>query len=207
MTETELEVREALMGRTIPMEKGRLRTMGADDYRIPIGVGDGADAVRFLGLTQHSKVLSTELSEAELYRTVKKSMHKVGRSLLLIGQPETPACLIRYVLTRPAVVTVRYIDDIPVVTSWAGRGLTGWISNLRAMASFRKQLPDTVTFAEDAAVPKDEKIKRRDFRREVREMKKQQRAEKKNERQLKRGKEEFRKKKDGRNDEQESGEN
>ncbi len=177
MTETELEIREALMGNTIPMEKGHLRTMGPDDYRLPIGVADGANAVRFLGVRQNSKVLLTELKPAELDRAVRKSMHKVGRSLLLLGQPDIPACLIRYVLTRPAIITVRYIDDVPVVTSWAARGATGWISNLRALASFKKQLPDSISFADDAEAPKEEKITRRQFRKQVREAKKSMREE------------------------------
>ncbi len=175
MTFTEREIRDCLLGRTIPLEKGRLRAMGPDDYRLPIGVGDGAWAVRFFGVGFQSRVLSSELSETELLRTCKKSMHKVGRSLLLLQQPDNPACLIRYVTTSPAIVLVHYMDELPVVTAYAGRSLTGWISILRALASFERQLPEEITISGQKA-PKESRRERRarerEERKEIREAKK-----------------------------------
>ena len=172
MTETEMEIREALLGNTIPMENGHLRTMTEADYRLPHGVSDSGAAVRFLGVRQRSVVLSSELGKKALLKTVRKSLHFVGRTLVLMGQPETPCCIIRYVTTRPAIVTVRYINGVPVATAWSAKGMTGWISNRRALSSLRKQLPPEIEFDIMAPVPEEEKITRKEFRRDVREIRK-----------------------------------
>ena len=160
MTITDREIRDCLMGRTLPLEKGRLRSMGPDDYRLPIGVGDAAGAVRFFGVGQQSRVLQSDLPEEELLRACRKSMHKVGRSLLLLQQPDNPACLIRYVMTSPAIVLVHYVNDLPLVTAYAGHSLTGWISILRALASFERQLPEDIVISGQKA-PKESRRERK----------------------------------------------
>ena len=164
------------MGRTLPLEKGRLRSMGPDDYRIPIGVGDGAGSVRFFGVGQQSRVLQSDLSEEELLKACKKSMHKVGRSLLLLLQPDNPACLIRYVTTSPAIVLVHYVNELPIVTAYAGRSFTGWISILRALASFERQLPEGIVISGQKA-PKETRKERKAREKEEKKAEKEARKE------------------------------
>ena len=159
MTETAREVRSVLLGKTLPMENGQIRSMTEDDFALVAGYSDGAAAVRVLGMTRRSRVLETAMKERELLRLADRCMRKAGRSLLLVGEPDTPACLIRYILTKPCVLTFRYVDKKPVVTAWAGRSLTGWISTSRAIAAFERTLPEGVRYAEDEA-PDEEKEER-----------------------------------------------
>ena len=86
-------------------------------------------------------------------------MRQIGRGLSLREQPEAAACLIRYVLTRPAVLTFRYTDGIPVLTAWTGRGLLGWISLRRALAAFARHAPKTLKVS-DRELPKETKKKK-----------------------------------------------
>ena len=67
------------------------------------------------------------------------------------------------------------MDEQPVVTAYAGRSLTGWISILRALASFERQLPEEITISAEK-VPKEKrrerKAREREERKEIREAKK-----------------------------------
>ena len=176
MNAIEREIRDCLLGRTLPMEKGRLRAMGPDDYRQPIGVGDGAGAVRFLGVGTGSRVLQTELSETELLKSCRKSMHYVGRSLLLLQQPDNPACLIRYVLTSPVIVLVHIENGLPLVSAYAGRSIRGWISILRALAAFERHLPEDISISAEAA-PKETRKARKKRKKEEKKAEREARKE------------------------------
>lgn len=135
------EIRRALSGRLEPAEDGRLRVLPADDHRI-LGISDGADAARLFGVMCRSHCYETRSGRGTVTQLAKKSMQRIGRGLLLSEQPETPACLIRYLLTPPVLVTFRYEGDVPTLSVWAGRSLLGWISLRRAIRSFEKQLPE-----------------------------------------------------------------
>ena len=148
---------------------------------MPRGIADGAGAVRFLGVARRARILETELTDWKLRETVKTALQNVGRGVVLQAEPEALACFLRYLLTRPAVVTYEMEDDKPVLAAYAGRGLTGWISLRRAMAAMKKQLPDTVQISdevppdrrkEEKAQKKQERAEKRKARREAREAKK-----------------------------------
>ena len=173
----EKEIKHVLLGRTIPMEKGVIRAMGEDDYRMPIGIGDGAGAVRFFGVARRSKLLETELSEKEVRYACKKSMRKVGRTLILLKQEETPACLIRYILSRPAVLTVTFEDGKPVATAFSGRGIMGWISLFRALSELKRELPQTIRYSDERAPKVKAESKRQQKKRLKKEMKAKAREE------------------------------
>ncbi len=159
MTPEKKEIRDVLLGKTMILEDGRLSSLGPEDFIMARGIGDGAGAVRFFGVGQRSRLLESELTKKKMTKIVQKCMEDIGRGLILQGQPETVACFFRFILTKPAVLTFRFIEDKPVVTAWAGRGLTGWISTLRALAIFGKQLPKTIWFSEEEA-PKEQKEKK-----------------------------------------------
>ncbi len=164
------EVRQILLGRTKLLPDGRLSTLEAGDYMMPRGIVDGATAVRFFGVARRAKVLKSDLPDKKLKETVVKAMQNIGRGIELQAAQEECACLLRYLLSRPAVLCFFYDDGQPVIAAYTGRGLTGIISIARAFAKFRKVLPDTVQYADEAAP---------DHRKEERAQKKREKLEKK----------------------------
>lgn len=164
------EIRKILLGRTKLLDDGRLSTLEEGDYMMPRGIVDGATGVRILGVMRRAKVLESELSDEMLRKTVVKAMQNIGRGIELQAAPEECACLLRYLLSRPAVLCFYYEDELPVVAAYTGRGLTGFISMARAFARFRKELPESVKYADKAAP---------DHRKEERAQKKREKAEKK----------------------------
>ena len=153
--EAKQEIRRALLGRTEPAKDGSLVVLEKGQARIPIGIADGASAVRFLGIFRKSRRLKASCSEEKAKKIAFTLMQDVGRVLRLSQQPGVPACLIRYLITRPVVLIFDYQDGIPVLTAWTGRGMTGWISLRRALRSFIKRMPKELT-PSDQPVPKDE---------------------------------------------------
>jgi len=142
--EQEKEIKSALLGKTVLADDGRITTLEPGFHLSP-GVGDGAGAVRLLGIYHKQQFFETKLSEAKTLKAARFAMQNIGRGLLLREQPETPACLIRYLLTRPVVLTFTYEDGVPTLTGWTGRGATGWISLRRAFYTFTDELPDGIT--------------------------------------------------------------
>lgn len=177
--EARQELRRVLLGRTEPTPDGRLTAMKKGQLRVPLGVADGATAVRFLGIFKKAKRLKVSCPEKKARELAAGVMREVGRELILPEQPKAAACLIRYVLFRPAVLVFDYQDSIPVLTAWTGRGLTGLISVRRALKSFLKKMPQQFAVS-DKEVPKDrdeelerqEKERRRRQKREQKEQKK-----------------------------------
>ena len=151
MTEFKREIRKVFLGRTIRLEDGRLSPIGPDDLAIPSGVADGALGIRILGVGHKNQLLETSLNEEMTIEAVREAMKDIGRGVLFREQPEIVACLIRYVLTKPAMLTFTFREGEPVLTAWAGRGFSGPIARSRALKALKKKLPDTVTFSEKTA--------------------------------------------------------
>ena len=141
------EIRRALLGKTTPMEDKRLTVLPEGEYRF-LGVGDGASTVFLFGVTHRSCCYETRLGEAQALKAAAKSMEDIGRALALQDQPRVSACLIRYLLTQPAVLTFELEGGVPVLTAWAGRSLTGWISVRRALSAFEKHMPKEFRLSE-----------------------------------------------------------
>ena len=117
MTEAKREIRQALLGRTQPCPDGRLEVLKKGETRMPLGITDGAGAVRFLGICKKARRLKAACPEQKARLLAAQIMQDVGRELSLSEQPEAAACLIRYVLTRPAVLVFDDQDGVPVVTA------------------------------------------------------------------------------------------
>ena len=156
--EQQKEIKSVLLGRTVLAEDGRITTLEPGFHLSP-GIGDGAGAVRFFGVAKKYRYFNTKLSEGNTYKAARTAMENIGRGLILREQPQTPACLIRYLLSRPVVLTFTYEEGIPTLTGWTGRGLTGWFSLRRSFHAFTDELPDTVTVA-DIVVEKPPKEKK-----------------------------------------------
>ena len=138
------EIQSVLLGRITLTEDGRITPVQKGTFHLLAGIGDGAAAVRFFGIARRSRCFATKLESDAVNEAVRKRMQDIGRGVLLRQQPDTVACLIRYVLTRPAVLTFRYVGDVPTLTAWTGRGLFGWLSLRRALRAFEKSLPEEI---------------------------------------------------------------
>ena len=138
------EIREILLGRTELEDDGMLSAVPAGQVHLFQGVSDGAWGVRIFGVTSRTLPLKTGLSREDAPAVVRKIMQDLGRGLLLRETPEAVACLIRYVLTKPAVLVFRYTDAGPVVSACAVRGFMGAISRRRALAAFARHLPEEI---------------------------------------------------------------
>ena len=170
MATLDKEIKKILLGRTKLLEDGRLSTLGEGDFMIPRGVVDGATGVRILGVARRAKILQSDLPDRKLEDAVRKAMQNIGRGLVLQAEPDAIACLLRYIFSRPAVLCFSWQDGLPVIGAYTGRGLTGIISIARAFHSFRKELPESVSFSEEKAP---------DHRKEEKVLKKLEKAEKK----------------------------
>ena len=159
MTKEKKEIRSILLGRILLTEDGKMTSVGKGDFYLPVGVSDGASAVRFLGIARKARVYRSTLSREETLQTGQRLMLDLGRALVLREQPETAACFIRYLATRPAVLTFRYVEDQLVLTAWAPRGLTGRISLRRALASFERRLPGEITRTDEKPPEEPKKAK------------------------------------------------
>ena len=181
MTETEREIRKIFLGRTILMDDGKLSVAGPDDIWIASGVSDGALGIRILGVGHKAVSLQTSLGEEETKEKIQKAMKDIGRGLFLPSQPEVIGCLLRFVLTKPAILTFTYREGVPVLTVWAGRGATAWLARKRALSRLKKKLPEEITYTEDAAPeePQEEKApkKKRPSAKERKEEKAKQKEE------------------------------
>ncbi len=165
-------IRQVLLGRTKLLEDGTFSTLSEGDFMMPRGVVDGATAVRILGVARKAKILKSDLPDWKLKEAVGKTMQNIGRGVTLQEEPEARACLLRFLLSRPAVLCFSYMEDQPVIAAYTGRGLTGFVSLLRAFSRFRKELPDSIRFSEETAP---------DLRREERLQEKREKAARKHE--------------------------
>lgn len=146
--EARQEIRRALLGRTQLTQDGRLSVLEKGQFALSNGVADGAGVVRFLGVSRKSKRLKVNCPETKARQLAAGVMSGIGRGLYLSQQPDAPACVIRYVLTRPAVLVFCYQDGIPVLSAFSGRSLTGWLSNRRALRRFIKNMPQQFSVSE-----------------------------------------------------------
>ena len=153
MTDDMKEIQSVLLGQITFAEDGRITPVQKGQFHLSTGVGDGAAAVRFLGMAKRSCCYDTKLKPNAVNEAARKSMQEIGRGVLMHRRPDTVACLIRYVLTKPTVLTFRYVDGIPTLTAWTGRGLFSGLSLRRAMSAFGKNLPETITRS-DSEPPK-----------------------------------------------------
>lgn len=153
--EARQEVRRVLLGRTELAEDGRLVALEKGQLSFPYGIADGAGAVRILGIRKKSKLLTVSCSENKAKEIAFKIMGDIGRRLYLNESPQAVPCLIRYVLTRPTVLIFDYQDGAPILTAWSGRGLTGWLSNRRALNAFIRRMPGKYMSVSDKAAPAD----------------------------------------------------
>jgi hypothetical protein len=128
---------------------------------MPNGVINGAGRVRFLGVSGRTRCYETDLSGEELMNRVEECMRNIGRGVRLRQQPDAAACLIRYVLTRPALLVFRRVKDLGVLSVWTGRGAMSWASRMRAIRAFERPLSEVLRLSEKAPPEEEPEKKRR----------------------------------------------
>ena len=155
MKKEKKEIRDLLLGKTVMDEDGKLVTPEAGFFRVPQGVAPGAGAVRFLGIGRKERFFRSALDGDEILAEAEACMSNMGRAVRLREQPDAAACLIRYVLSVPAVLVFRIEEGVCVLTAWAGRSPSAWLSRRRALHTFEKALSGVLSPAAEA--PKREK--------------------------------------------------
>ena len=142
-TEVRKEIKRALLGKTYLLDDGRLAVMTENDFRIPLGVNDGAGSVMLFGIGCRSVYIETEAAPEDAVSAARRAMRYVGRELVLFEQPDAAACMRRYRLTRPVVLTFRYTEEgVPILAAWTGRGPLSFISRRLVMRAFFKHAPE-----------------------------------------------------------------
>ncbi len=163
MKKDKKEIRNLLLGKAVVDEEGRLVTPEAGTFRVPNGIADGAGAVRFLGVSGKTQYYETDLSEEEIMARAREHMRNSGRGVYLRQHPDAAACLIRYVLTRPALLVFRWVDGQGVLTAWTGRGIMSWASRLRAIRAFERTMGDVIRYS-TAPPPEEEPEEKKSHR-------------------------------------------
>ena len=135
MTQAVKEIRSILLGRTKLTEDGKITVRAAGEFALSYGVADGAGAIRFLGIARRSAAYTTKSSKKNVMKAATVAMSNIGRGVVLNEQPDT-------------------VDEIPVLTVWSARTVSGLLSLRRAIRAFEKELPKNITRSEEAA-PKD----------------------------------------------------
>ena len=164
MKKNKKEIRNLLLGKAVVDEEGRLVTPEAGTIRVPNGIADGAGAVRFLGVSGKTQYYETDLSEEEIMARAREHMRNSGRGVFLRQHPDAAACLIRYVLTRPALLVFRWVEGQGVLTAWTGRGIMSWASRLRAIRAFERSMGDVIRYS-PAPPPEEEPEAKKNGRR------------------------------------------
>ena len=167
MKKDKKEIRNLLLGKAVVDEEGRLVTPEAGTIRVPNGIADGAGAVRFLGVSGKTQYYETDLSEEEIMARAREHMRNSGRGVFLRQHPDAAACLIRYVLTRPALLVFRWVEGQGVLTAWTGRGIMSWASRLRAIRAFERSMGDVIRYS-TAPPPEEEPEAKKNSRRKRR---------------------------------------
>lgn len=194
MTNAEKEIRSVLLGRTLMREDGTLEVPEKGEFYLSGGVSDGAGALRFLGLSKRSLVLETRRTEWDLRQSLRRILQSMGRGVNLKEQPDTIACIVRYVLTKPLLLTFEYREGLPVLTAWTGRSLMGLLSIRRAFKTIEKELPEGifVTGKEAPSTPEGETDRKKKADKAAKRAEKQEMKRAKQEEKARRKKEEQR---------------
>ena len=194
MTNAEKEIRSVLLGRTLMREDGTLSVPEKGEFYLSGGVTDGAGALRFLGMARRSLVFETRRVEWDMRQTMRRILQNMGRGVELREQPETIACIIRYVLTKPVLLTFEYREGLPVLTAWTGRSPMGLLSIRRAFKTIEKELPQDifVTGKEAPDTPEGETDRKKKADKEAKRAEKQAKKAAKQEEKVRQKEEELR---------------
>lgn len=149
------EIRRILLGRLALTEDGRL-TADRTDRRIRFqGLVNGWGAVRFLGVAHRER--NYQLADEASAKEAGQILSRMGRAVELRETPEASACLCRFFMAPPVLVTVETEGKRLRVAAFTGRDPLAPLLCRRALNGFEQELPKT---AVPVAAEKAEKKKR-----------------------------------------------
>lgn len=146
------EIRRILLGQLARTEDGRLAAAQSGHRMRFQGLVNGWGSVRFLGITRRER--KYQMANKASVKEVRNILSRMGQAVELKETPKASACLCRFFMMAPVLVTVETAGTQLRVTAYTGRDPLAPLLCRRALNGFEKGLPET-------AVPvMEEKTKR-----------------------------------------------
>ena len=140
------EIRNILLGNFMIYQDG---SYGASTgtWVTQFGFNDGALGTINFGITRMQfRYTSTVKNNTRILYEVLKHMKTIGRRLILVTAQEYPACYVKSIVFRPVVllfesVTYDQHNTNFILHAYCSRGLLSFLTILRAVKRFEKELP------------------------------------------------------------------
>ena len=135
------EIRRILLGQLTRTEDGRLAAAQSGQRMRFQGLVNGWGAVRFLGVTHRER--KYQLADKASAKEARNILTQMGQAVELKETPKASACLCRFFMMAPVLVTVETAGTQLQVTSYTGRDALAPLLCRRALDGFEKGLPET----------------------------------------------------------------
>lgn len=149
------EIRQLLLGRTVWTKDGCLTALPKGQRMRFQGMGNGWGAVHFLGITYRER--GYQLAANAPAKLPAELLYRMGRPVRLEERPKASACLCRYLMSAPVLLTAEREGNLLRVSAFTAKGALSALTCLRALNTFEKGLPETVTPLEGAGTGKRRK--------------------------------------------------
>lgn len=134
------EIRRILLGQLTWTEDGRLTAAQSGQRMRFQGLVNGWGAVRFLGVTHRER--KYQLADKASAKEVRNILSRMGQAVELKETPKAFACLCRFFMMAPVLVTVETAGTQLQVTAFTGRDPLSPMLCRRALDGFEKELPE-----------------------------------------------------------------
>ena len=135
------EIRRILLGQLTWTEDGRLAAAQSGQRMRFQGLVNGWGAVRFLGVTHRER--KYQLADKASAKEARNILTQMGQAVELKETPKASACLCRFFMMAPVLVTVETAGTQLQVTAFTGRDPLSPMLCRRALDGFEKGLPET----------------------------------------------------------------
>lgn len=135
------EIRRILLGQLTWTEDGRLAAAQSGQRMRFQGLVNGWGAVRFLGVTHRER--KYQMADKASAKEARNILTQMGQAVELKETPKAAACLCRFFMMAPVLVTVETAGTQLQVTSYTGRDPLAPMLCRRALDGFEKGLPET----------------------------------------------------------------
>ena len=140
------EIRQILLGRTMWTQDGCLEALQKGQRMRFQGMGNGWGALHFLGIARRERTY--QLPANTPAKLAAELLNRMGRPVRLAEQPKVSACLCRYLMSAPVLLTAEREGNQLRVSAFTAKGALSALTCLRALNTFEKGLPETVKPAE-----------------------------------------------------------
>lgn len=136
------EIRQILLGRTMWTQDGCLEALQKGQRIRFQGMGNGWGAVHFLGIARRERTY--QLPANTPAKLAAELLNRMGRPVRLAEQPKVSACLCRYLMSAPVLLTAEREGNQLRLSAFTAKGALSALICLRALNTFEKGLPETV---------------------------------------------------------------